>query len=836
MISFKQPLTWILGIFPARRDAYERQLRADSALLIIPFTVVLTLLVVIIGYIWASYYMEIDVATPVFICLATFLAGSYCFSHAQTEEELYIQQVGTLFIITHFLIITVAFIDLWPFSTSIPYFYGLLILLSAGMLYPEAGFTVWAYSIVVTFGSCWLMGHLSWYIITILIAPTLVNGSLATAAHFMAFDWVQAAMSASRSHLIASHQRDELYAVKEQLQKANAELRGLYAQLGTTVAVGHQVVSLLDLDRLLGQVARIIQTQLGYSFIGIFLLDQQQDYLLLKACAGPTADQFTAIYPLELNEPHVISRAGASREPAFIHDVINQGYSAHPYKQVGTRADAAFPLIVRDHLLGVLNVQSTTTGSFSPAILDTLQVLADQVAIAIHNATIHHQLNLRHRLTAQMNEIGHAISGTLELDKVLKVVLDKLFQLVSSERSSVLLARKGQLRVVAHKGFPPKIDPDLFQLPINHPASPFAEVIRQRKPLAISDAAAYEGWRNMPGLTQTRSWLGVPLINNDKVVGMLSVTREVIRPFTADEIELVNALAAQASLALANARLFNRTLRFKQQLQEEVRVQTRELLEAYDQLERLDQAKSDFIQVAAHELRTPITVLRGYGDMLVRDPEIQMNEQHRMLVDGMRNGIIRLLDVVNDMLDVSRLENRTLTIYPELVQPRVVVQSVVRKLKLSLIDRNLNVHLRPGLDQLGTMIVDRDALQKILYHLIINAIKYTPDGRDILIDGRRITRGEDQFVQISIEDQGIGIDPQHHDLIFAKFYQTGEVALHSSGRTKFKGGGPGLGLAIVEGLVEAHKGRVWVESPGCNEENCPGSKFTVQLPVIQENK
>lgn len=827
----KQPVTWILGSFSPRRDAYERQLRADSALLIVPFTVALTLLVTISGYLWASYQAAVDISIPILFCLATVLTGYYCLDRIQSTEEVHVQQVGTLFIGTHFLLITAAFVDLWPLSSLLPYFFGFLIVLAAGMLFPEAGFYVWAISAVVMFGSVAVMGNMSWRVLSLLLPAALVNGSLATAVYFMTFDWVQAAISASRSHLLASHQRDELFAVKEKLQQANAELRGLYTQLGATVAVGHRVVSLLDLDALLEQVARLIQEQLGYGFIGIFLTDRVQGHLLLRACAGPTADQFTTVYPLALSDHHVISRAAATREPTFVRDILAAGYHSHPYKQLNSRAEAAFPLIVGDHLLGVLNVQTPTTAPFAPNDLDTLQVLADQVAIAIHNATIHHKLNLRHQLTAQMNEIGRAISSTIELDKVLTLVLEKLSTLVSSDQSSVILTRKHQMRIVAQKGVFQRIDNNILDVPINDPVNPFAEVIRSRKPLSISDADAYDGVRHLPGFVQTRSWLGVPLINNKRVVGMLSIAREHVRPFTADEIEVAAALAAQAGVALTNARLFNRTLRFKQQLEEEVKIRTGELLKAYDRLEQLDQAKADFIQVAAHELRTPITVLQGYGDMLLRDPDIQLNDHHRLLVDGVRTGVTRLVDVVNDMLDASRIENRTLTIYPEPVNPYVIIESIVRKLRPTLLERQLTIRLRPGLSEVGFIKADRDALQKIFYHLIINAIKYTPDGREIAVDGRVIDRSGKAVAHISVQDEGIGIDPAHHDLIFTKFYQTGEVALHSSGRTKFKGGGPGLGLAIVEGLVEAHHGRVWVESSKCDEERCPGSKFVVQLRI-----
>lgn len=141
------------------------------------------------------------------------------------------------------------------------------------------------------------------------------------------------------------------------------------------------------------------------------------------------------------------------------------------------------------------------------------------------------------------------------------------------------------------------------------------------------------------------------------------------------------------------------------------------------------------------------------------------------------------------------------------------------------------------MSQLPAIEVDPDAFRKVFYHLIVNAIKFTPDGGQITISGypRRGHWNEisKDGIEIVVSDTGIGIEPEYHELIFAKFYQTGELALHSSGKTKFKGAGPGLGLAIVRGIVEAHRGKVWVKSPDHNEESCPGTQFHVFLPLRQ---
>ena len=123
-------------------------------------------------------------------------------------------------------------------------------------------------------------------------------------------------------------------------------------------------------------------------------------------------------------------------------------------------------------------------------------------------------------------------------------------------------------------------------------------------------------------------------------------------------------------------------------------------------------------------------------------------------------------------------------------------------------------------------------IHKALYHLIINAIKYTPDGGKVTVSMRPLVMDVNvPGVEIAVKDTGIGLDAEHHELVFEKFYQVGSVDIHSSGKTVFKGGGPGLGLAIVSGVARSHGGKVWVESTGHNEETFPGSTFYLHLPV-----
>jgi len=337
-------------------------------------------------------------------------------------------------------------------------------------------------------------------------------------------------------------------------------------------------------------------------------------------------------------------------------------------------------------------------------------------------------------------------------------------------------------------------------------------------------------------LPQARSWLGVPLLRSNDVVGMLSLTRETPQPYTEDEVELTTAFAGQAAIALQNAQLYDRVTQFNQQLEYEVKSRTSAVQDAYLQLERLNQTKSDFISVVSHELRTPLTLVRGYSQMLLNDHQLTDNEFHEQLVSGIHGGAVRLGEIVNSMLDMLKIDNHALELYPEPVSIKPMLQLVISQFEQSLMDREITLVVE-AMDGVPPVEGDFEALQKVFYHLIVNAIKYTPDGGKIVINGRKLIDSHIDLpregIEIIVQDTGIGIDPESQDLIFVKFYQTGKVALHSSGKTAFKAGGPGLGLAIARGIVEAHRGKLWVISDGQDEENCPGSAFHVALPLRQ---
>lgn len=256
---------------------------------------------------------------------------------------------------------------------------------------------------------------------------------------------------------------------------------------------------------------------------------------------------------------------------------------------------------------------------------------------------------------------------------------------------------------------------------------------------------------------------------------------------------------------------------------------TEELERTNRMLEQMDKTKVSFIHISAHELRTPLTLIQGYTYMLQQmakdEPELES------ISNGLMDGFYRMEEVVNNMLDVSKIDSNTLALSPVESSISFIISKARKPFESALEERGLELNTE-GLDDLPGVQVDIDLLYKVFYHVIMNAIKYTPDGGKITISGETIHEDSaSPEVEIRVRDTGIGIAKENQEVVFEKFYQTGEVLMHSSGKTKFKGGGPGLGLAIARGIVEAHGGEIWLESPGYDEKNYPGTTVFIRLPI-----
>lgn len=272
-------------------------------------------------------------------------------------------------------------------------------------------------------------------------------------------------------------------------------------------------------------------------------------------------------------------------------------------------------------------------------------------------------------------------------------------------------------------------------------------------------------------------------------------------------------------------------LEYNQRLVNRLEEKVRELQNANAELQRVEKMKSDFVVLAGHELRTPLTVIYGYLQILMANPEIpgetEVEGTPANLLMRVAKGVERLSDMIQDILNVSLIDADRLELSQEPVFLKSIVQSVLNNLQNFGPSRDLVFDLGPGLKEIPVIQGDPRRLHQAIGNIIGNAIKYTPNGGTVHIDAENV----DDVVHLWVQDSGVGIPKEELPHIFERFYVLEDTSFHSSSKTAFKGGGLGLGLTVSRGIIEAHDGRVWAESPGQDESELPGSTFHILLPI-----
>jgi signal transduction histidine kinase len=333
---------------------------------------------------------------------------------------------------------------------------------------------------------------------------------------------------------------------------------------------------------------------------------------------------------------------------------------------------------------------------------------------------------------------------------------------------------------------------------------------------AWMDGLLYD-WASTPPLTvaQEKRYI-LPQLLNQMLMALIDLARENLREKEA--LEVIHVALPVFTYCIEKATRFEIESRLERAMKELGAVQ--------EELERLERTKSNFISVAAHELKTPLTLIEGYTAMM-RDTVQNLSPQASHFLQGIYSGIRRLRQIVDDMIDVSLIDTNMLKLNLQPVQIKTLFGLLKAELDATFQERKQTFEIRPFNGMNEWLIGDPERLYQAFRNVLLNAIKYTPDGGKITVDGRLLPG----FVEVTIADTGIGIAPEDQTLIFEKFTALGSAQLHSSGKTKFKGGGPGLGLPIARGIIEAHGGTIWVVSEGYDEEKCPGSTFHILLPL-----
>ena len=431
---------------------------------------------------------------------------------------------------------------------------------------------------------------------------------------------------------------------------------------------------------------------------------------------------------------------------------------------------------------------------------------------------------------------SQAIARTLDVQQLSVLIAGTLSELLETSRCALLLVSQQEdgryeIEPVAGMGQIPreKIEfpaTDRFITLLSEEHQPLLQYDIDFNPVYSDINEAHGAW-----LKEMAMEGYVPISDGDEIAGIIAVgPKSTGLPYQSNELELMQTLADQTIVALQNARLYS----VLNAQNEQVRLLNEDLVDQNEKLEIMDRVKTDFITIASHELRTPLTQVKGYADILaaMNEENALSREQTREIVGHINRATLQLEGLITDMLETSQLDVDEMRLTFVKTRLQSIIKLAMEPLIQALRERRITL-TQEGVDELPPIYADYKRLVQAFTKLLGNAVKYTPDGGRITVTAALIPSvdEEEEYFEVIIQDSGIGIDPKYHELIFEKFFRIGDPQLHSTGSTKFKGAGPGLGLPIARGVIEGHHGRIWVESEGEDEQRMPGSAFHIILPV-----
>ncbi len=415
-----------------------------------------------------------------------------------------------------------------------------------------------------------------------------------------------------------------------------------------------------------------------------------------------------------------------------------------------------------------------------------------------------------------LQKLSRAVSTSLEENQIFKRIELSYLEELGFQKSLVYLwdEQEKKFRCFLNKGY---LEEDSVAITtyLNFNSEAYLNFIKSEKTLSTSSKALDEAKNETIKFKfKVISFVLSPILPKEGSVGFIFAgTENKDAPISEGDEELITILANQLGQALENARLFEKTWRAQQDLEKKVEERTRDLSRALEEVKRISQRKTEFVSSVSHELRTPLTSIKGYAAILLTGKLGQLPEEARIRLDKINRHTDELVQFVNDLLDISRIEAGRETMKQTSEELKKIIDSVSDLLSTQLKEKDIDLSCDIA-DNASVVFVDYNQIKRVFINLINNAIKFLPPKGKITIKSHK----EDRQVQIDISDNGCGIPEHAQESIFEEFYRVDNPI-----NQQLKG--TGLGLTLVKNIVQAHKGKIWVKS-----QAGIGSTFSFTLP------
>ncbi len=636
--------------------------------------------------------------------------------------------------------------------------------------------------------------------------------------------------------MVVSDFRDDVNYSQEQLQvfaaiadqaasvlykaKLYRETEERARQLAVLNEVGSSITSTLDLKTVLTTIVSKAMELLHAEAGSLLLVDDQHNELVFEVTFGPAAtDLLGRRLPLgkgivgavaQTRQPQIVNEA--QTDSRWLRDVDKQtAYS--------TRAILAVPMITKDSVIGVIElINKRDQDRFTEEDQRLLTAFATNAAVAVDNARLFTMTDqaLASRLDelSTLQEIDRQLNLSLDIRRVIDLTLDWGLRVANATAGSVGIVDREQNVIWMMSSRNYTYQP--ASLPIDKGLA--GHVVRTGQPAVVGDVSTDA--RYIAAAPTTKSQLSVPIKREGSVIGVMNLESSKPDAFGILQLDTATRLADHAAIAITNAQL-------------------------YQEVKRANDAKSEFVSIVSHELKTPMTSMKGYTDLLAKGMAGPISDMQAQFLNTIRSNVERMSTLVNDLLEISRIETGRLKLEIKPVELDNVIDETLRTTRGQIEEKQQSIELSLP-EGLPPIMGDKARLIQVLTNLISNAYKYTPNGGHINIkvtqqkeiqppytlSGRMPASKPDPnvppnpagYLVCAVQDSGVGIAPDDQQKLFTKFFRSGDPAVRDVP-------GTGLGLSITRSLIELQRGAIWVDS-----ELGKGSTFAFSMPVARDGE